>query len=179
MILIIDSHNYLYEAEALCRMFLRGGELKISENSEIPEGEDYIYTGIFGEKITVKASVEGKFLSAEDFSAEGQCQRLEYLLYDILSKLTGICPKWGTLTGIRPVKMALSYMDSGLSEDEVREKFRRERHISEEKLSLLMTTAMHEKEIKALSRPESVSLYISIPFCPGQMLLLFLHLPRH
>ncbi len=168
MILIIDSHTYLYEIEALCRMFLRGEELKVTENPKIPEGEDYIYTGIFGDKITAKASVEGKTMSAEDFSAENQCGKLELLVYDLLSKLTGIIPKWGTLTGIRPVKLALSYMDLGLCQEEVKQKLKRERRVSDEKLELLMATASSETGIRALSRPESVSIYISIPFCPSR-----------
>ncbi len=168
MILIIDSHPYLYEIEALCRMFLKGRELKVTQDAELPEGEDYVYTGIFGDKITVKASVEGKNLSAEDFSAEGQCRKLELLTYNVLSKLTGIYPKWGTLTGIRPVKLALSYMDMGLSEEQIRQKFKAERLISEEKLGLLMSTAKHEVKVRSLSRPESVSIYISIPFCPSR-----------
>ena len=168
MNLLIDSHPYHYEIEALCRMFLRGGELKISENAEIPEGEDYVYTGVSGDKISVSASVEGKTLSAEDFSAGEQCRKMERMLYEILSQLTGIAPKWGTLTGIRPVKLALSYMDRGMTGPEIRRKLKTERLVSGEKLDLLLTTAEHEKAIRALSRPESVSMYISIPFCPSR-----------
>ena len=46
MILIIDSHPFRYEMEALCRMFLHGRELKITEEAEIPPKEDYIYTAL-------------------------------------------------------------------------------------------------------------------------------------
>ena len=168
MILVVDSHPYRYEAESLARMFLRGEELKISENAQIPTGEDYIYTGVFGEKISVSASVEGKTLSMEDFSSENQCTKMELLLYKVLSVLTGVTPKWGTLTGIRPVKLALSYMDAGMSGEEVRNKLKTERLVSDEKLDLLLSTAEHEKAIRALSGPESVSIYISIPFCPSR-----------
>ena len=167
MVLVIDSHPYRYEAEALCRMFLRGRELKIFEGADIPE-EDFIYTGIFGDEISVRIKMDGKDLSAKAETSEGKAAKMEYLLYEILSEITGLEPKWGTLTGIRPVKLALSMMDNGLSAEDVRRKFREERLVSEEKLDLLMSTAEHERAIRALSKPESVSMYISIPFCPSR-----------
>lgn len=167
MILVIDSHTYRYEAEALCRVFLRGRELKIFEGADIPE-EDFIYTGVFGDEISVRVRMDGKDLSAKAETAEGKATKMEYLLYGILSKITGLSPKWGTLTGIRPVKLALQMMDKGISSEEIRKKFREERLVSEEKLDLLLSTAEHEKEIRALSKPESVSMYISIPFCPSR-----------
>ncbi|MBE6899968.1 MAG: coproporphyrinogen dehydrogenase HemZ [Ruminococcaceae bacterium] len=167
MILVIDSHPYRYEAEALCRMFLRGRELKIFEGTDFPE-EDFIYTGIFGDEIRVFVKMDGKELSAKAETAEGEAAKMEYLLYGILSEITGLLPKWGTLTGIRPVKLALQMMDKRITAEEIRRKFREERLVSEEKLDLLLSTAEHEKEIRALSKPESVSMYISIPFCPSR-----------
>ena len=167
MVLVIDSHPYRYEAEALCRMFLRGRELKIFEGADIPE-EDFIYTGIFGDEISVRIKMDGKDLSAKAETSEGKAAKMEYLLYEILSEITGLEPKWGTLTGIRPVKLALSMMDNGLSAEDVRRKFREERLVSEEKLDLLMSTAEHERAIRSLSKPESVSMYLSIPFCPSR-----------
>ncbi|MBR3610419.1 MAG: coproporphyrinogen dehydrogenase HemZ [Oscillospiraceae bacterium] len=167
MILVIDSHPYRYEAEALCRMFLRGRELKIYEGKDIPE-EDFIYTSVFGDDISVRIKMDGKELSSSGKAEENPAAKLEYILYEMLSEITGIRPKWGTLTGIRPVKLALSMMDKGFSAEEVREKFKKERLVSEEKLDLLMSTAEHETAIRALSKPESVSIYISIPFCPSR-----------
>ncbi len=167
MVLIIDSHPYRYEAEALCRMFLRGRELKIFEGADIPE-EDFIYTGVFGNEISVRIRMDGKDLSAKAETFEGKAAKMEYLLYEILSEITGLSPKWGTLTGIRPVKLALQMMDKGISADEVRRKFKEERLVSDEKLDLLLSTAEHERAIRAISRPESVSMYISIPFCPSR-----------
>lgn len=167
MILVIDSHPYRYEAEALCRMFLRGRELKIFEGADIPE-DDFIYTGVFGDGISVRIKMDGKDLSAKAEETGNKAQKMEYLLYKLLSEITGLLPKWGTLTGIRPVKLALSMMDNGLSAEELRRKFKEERLVSDEKLDLLLSTAEHERAIRALSKPESVSMYISIPFCPSR-----------
>ncbi len=167
MVLVIDSHPYRYEAEALCRMFLRGRELKIFEGEDIPE-DDYIYTAVKGDKVYVKVKTEGKELSKSREVSFGKAAEMEYILYEILSEITGIHPKWGTLTGIRPVKLALKMMDEGMSSEDIRNKLKRERLVSDEKLDLLLSTAEHEKAIRALSKPESVSIYISIPFCPSR-----------
>jgi len=56
----------------------------------------------------------------------------------------------------------------GMSKEEIRKKLKAERRVSDEKLDLLLATAANEVNIRALSRPESVSMYISIPFCPSR-----------
>ena len=168
MILIIDSHPFRYEMEALCRMFLHGRELKITEEAEIPPKEDYIYTALEGDEITVKAKIDGKYAEAKHTVENDHARNMELAVFGVLTEILSIRPKWGVLTGIRPVKLAMQLHDTGLSEEEIRKKLKEERLVSDEKLDLLLTTMEHELEIRASSRPNSVSLYISIPFCPSR-----------
>lgn len=168
MILIIDSHPFRYEMEALCRMFLHGRELKITEEAEIPPKEDYIYTALEGDEITVKAKIDGKYAEAKHTAENEHARNMELAVFGVLTEILSIRPKWGVLTGIRPVKLAMQMHDEGLSEEEIRKKLKEERLVSDEKLDLLLTTMEHELEIRASSRPNSVSLYISIPFCPSR-----------
>ena len=168
MILIIDSHPFRYEMEALCRMFLHGRELKITEEAEIPPKEDYIYTALEGDEITVKAKLDGKYAEAKRTAENDHARNMELAVFGVLTEILSIRPKWGVLTGIRPVKLAMQLHDMGLSEEEIRKKLKEERLVSDEKLDLLLTTMEHELEIRASSRPNSVSLYISIPFCPSR-----------
>ena len=168
MILIIDSHPFRYEMEALCRMFLHGRELKITEEAEIPPKEDYIYTALEGDEITVKAKIDGKYAEAKRTAENDHARNMELAVFGVLTEILSIRPKWGVLTGIRPVKLAMQLHDMGLSEEEIRKKLKEERLVSDEKLDLLLTTMEHELEIRAPSRPNSVSLYISIPFCPSR-----------
>lgn len=168
MILIIDSHPFRYEMEALCRMFLHGRELKITEEAEIPPKEDYIYTALEGDEITVKAKIDGKYAEAKHTAENEHARNMELAVFGVLTEILSIRPKWGVLTGIRPVKLAMQMHDEGLSEGEIRKKLKEERLVSDEKLDLLLTTMEHELEIRASSRPNSVSLYISIPFCPSR-----------
>ena len=168
MILIIDSHPFRYEMEALCRMFLHGRELKITEEAEIPPKEDYIYTALEGDEITVKAKIDGKYAEAKRTAENDHARNMELAVFGVLTEILSIRPKCGVLTGIRPVKLAMQLHDMGLSEEEIRKKLKEERLVSDEKLDLLLTTMEHELEIRASSRPNSVSLYISIPFCPSR-----------
>ncbi len=168
MNLIIASHPFRYEMEALCRMFLHGRELKITEENKIPPDDDYIYTALEGGKITVKAKIDGKYAETERFAETEQARNMEIAAYEVLAAILEIRPKWGVLTGIRPVKLAMLMHDEGLSAEEIRTKLREERLVSDEKLDLLLSTMEHELEIRALSKPNSVSLYISIPFCPSR-----------
>lgn len=168
MILIIDSHPFRYEMEALCRMFLHGRELKITEEAEIPPKEDYIYTALEGDEVTVKAKIDGKYAEAKRTAENDHARNMELAVFGVLTEILSIRPKWGVLTGIRPVKLAMQLHDMGLSEEEIRKKLKEERLVSDEKLDLLLTTMEHELEIRASSRPNSVSLYISIPFCPSR-----------
>lgn len=168
MILIIDSHPFRYEMEALCRMFLHGRELKITEEAEIPPKEDYIYTALEGDEITVKVKIDGKYAEAKRTAENDHARNMELAVFGVLTEILSIRPKWGVLTGIRPVKLAMQLHDMGLSEEEIRKKLKEERLVSDEKLDLLLTTMEHELEIRASSRPNSVSLYISIPFCPSR-----------
>ena len=168
MILIIDSHAFRYEMEALCRMFIAGRELKITEEEEIPPKEDYIYTALEGDEITVKAKIDGKYAEAKRTAENDHARNMELAVFGVLTEILSIRPKWGVLTGIRPVKLAMQLHDMGLSEEEIRKKLKEERLVSDEKLDLLLTTMEHELEIRASSRPNSVSFYISIPFCPSR-----------
>ena len=93
---------------------------------------------------------------------------MELAVFGVLTEILSIRQKWGVLTGIRPVKLAMQLHDMGLSEEEIRKKLKEERLVSDEKLDLLLTTMEHELEVRASSRPNSVSLYISIPFCPSR-----------
>ena len=88
-------------------------------------------------------------------------------LYTLLSERTGIVLPWGTLTGIRPTKIALTRLDEGWEEDKIRD-FMRETYLtSEEKIDLSVEIAKREKELLSqIDYENGYSLYVGIPFCP-------------
>ncbi len=104
---------------------------------------------------------------------------LKRLVYRVMCAFTGQTLPWGTLTGIRPTKIAMQLMDAGMDDAKMRDFFDREYRISEAKYRLCTTVAANERRIlkDAVSSGECVnsdfseplrgfSLYVGIPFCP-------------
>lgn len=92
---------------------------------------------------------------------------LHRALYQKLVKLSGKQLPWGTLTGIRPVKLVLNALECGIAPEEIVQTMRQEYFCSEEKLSLSLQVAKKEKKIlEQLLEKDSYSLYLGIPFCP-------------
>ena len=93
---------------------------------------------------------------------------LKYALYQLLVKLTGRTLPWGNLTGIRPAKLAMGMIESGMKNTEAAREMREKYLVSPEKTALAVTIANREREIlKDIDYENGYSLYIGIPFCPS------------
>ncbi|RPF48334.1 oxygen-independent coproporphyrinogen-3 oxidase [Hydrogenoanaerobacterium saccharovorans] len=180
MKIFIDGHDYQYEMESLVRMFFHGKSLPVQQG--VPDVEnDYIYTKAIrhanSTELMVTVKLGGELKNANDtvqndlqeYNAE--CERVfAVMLYRILTPMTGIQLKWGVLTGIRPVKFVHRFHEQGLSDEEIRRILTEKYLVSQQKINLMMETARREAQVLRLSKPNSYSLYISIPFCPTRCL---------
>lgn len=93
--------------------------------------------------------------------------RIKRLLYGLLSTITGKKLPWGTLTGIRPTKIAMTKLSEGLSENQIRSYMKETYLTSDEKIDLSIEIAAREKDIlSAIDYEHGYSLYVGIPFCP-------------
>lgn len=93
--------------------------------------------------------------------------RLKQNLYELLSGETGKKLPWGTLTGIRPTKIPMKFLEEGKSREEIRGYMKETYFTSGEKIELSIDIA--ERELALLSGIDyenGYSLYIGIPFCP-------------
>lgn len=77
---------------------------------------------------------------------------------------------WGTLTGIRPSKIATKLLKSGMSEEEAVAFFVSNYLTDKEKAELAVSVAKTELPIRNSIYENGVSLYIGIPFCPTRCL---------
>lgn len=92
-------------------------------------------------------------------------------IYQLFSKALDKQLPWGTLTGIRPTKIAFDGYEKGESSEEIIHRFQKDYLASEEKARLCTETVQKEKELlKAFPYKEGYSLYIGIPFCPSTCL---------
>ena len=85
----------------------------------------------------------------------------------MLAARTGKEMPWGFLTGIRPTKIALTRLEEGWKEEDIRS-FMKETYLaSDEKIDLSIEIAAREKKLlEPLDYERGYSLYVGIPFCP-------------
>ncbi len=122
------------------------------------------------------------FLSIKDMEKEVECSdtvivdfsdrfetknRIKRMLYLIANKLTKKTLPWGTLTGIRPTKIAMGKLMEYDREEEVAAYLKETYLASDAKISLSMEIAKREMELlSGIDYVHGYSLYIGIPFCP-------------
>ena len=94
--------------------------------------------------------------------------RMKQGIYQLFSKALDKQLPWGTLTVIRPTKIAFDGYEKGESSEEIIHRFQKDYLASEEKARLCTETVQKEKELlKAFPYKAGYSLYIGIPFCPS------------
>ena len=92
---------------------------------------------------------------------------IKQMFYRMLVKRVGRELPWGSLTGIRPTKIALTRLEEGWKPDEIRDYMKKTYMASDEKVDLSIEIAQREKELLApLDYERGYSLYVGIPFCP-------------
>ena len=89
------------------------------------------------------------------------------MFYQMLMERTGTRLPWGSLTGIRPTKIALTRLEEGWSGDDIRSFMKETNMASDEKINLSLEIAAREKKLlEPLDYERGYSLYVGIPFCP-------------
>lgn len=89
------------------------------------------------------------------------------MLYRLLVKLTKKELPWGTLTGIRPTKIARTMLMDGASDEECIDYMENQMLCTEEKTMLSLDIAKREiRLLDCLDYEDGYSLYIGIAFCP-------------
>jgi len=73
---------------------------------------------------------------------------------------------WGTLTGIRPAKVAAKLLCAGNSAQNSIEILSTEYNVSPERAELCVHTAQKALALKSTLTPNDAALYVGIPFCP-------------
>lgn len=140
-----DSTNNTNRYEELIKVFLRPEEYEICR-----DGQSDGLTGVY------------EFTGDQD--------RICRELYRDLTLLTGKSPKWGILTGIRPVKLAGEIRDEGYELNEVRRVLEDRYLLDESKSSLAAEILDYQRELAGKPANDSISLYVGIPFCPTRCL---------
>lgn len=168
MNLYVKNHNFHFELENLTRLFFPNEKITVIRDFSEPQ-PPYIYTEV-SDKITISVNI-GSFNKSETALKKLTDDDNELvsaqLLYKLLCDFTGLTQPWGILTGVRPVKL-LRRLAEESSEEQAVKKFEKDFFVSNEKIALSRETEHNERKILELSKPESFSLYVGIPFCPSR-----------
>lgn len=168
MNLYVKNHNFHFELENLTRLFFPNEKITVIRDFSKTQ-PPYIYTEV-SDKITISVNI-GSFNKSETAVKKLTDDDNELvsaqLLYKLLCDFTGLTQPWGILTGVRPVKLLRKLAEES-SEEQAVKKFEKDFFVSNEKTALSRETEHNERKILELSRPESFSLYVGIPFCPSR-----------
>lgn len=176
MFIAMQGHDFHFELENVARLFLPQESIRHGAPEQMPEGGVKAHTLLKkGDTVTrlwVRLTLDDFDEQAEEtlenshFAYKDECElRLATMLYHHLVKLCGFTQSWGVLTGVRPVKL-LRRLTAERGADAAVAYFRDRLLLSPEKLALSQQTLAAENRLLALSRPDSFSLYVSVPFCP-------------
>jgi len=77
-----------------------------------------------------------------------------------------IPPVWGSLTGIRPAKLATASLEAGKSEKAAIRSLSCDYHVSHERAVMSVEAAQCALRVKRSLLTRDIALYVGIPFCP-------------
>ncbi|MDW2798167.1 coproporphyrinogen dehydrogenase HemZ [Clostridium boliviensis] len=170
--LILDNQSFEQDIRELLMAFYPGERFLHEENPDEEfrlivrsvTGEDFFQLSLEDRehKITKTSGTEVDF--SDRFETKNRIKRM---LYGMAGELTKKVLPWGTLTGIRPVKITMTKLLSGSGEAEVSEYMKDTYFTSDQKAELSLEIAKRELELlSSIDYEKGYSLYIGIPFCP-------------
>ena len=105
-------------------------------------------------------------LSGTPYEREGQRRHaLGLSFFGAAKALLGISPAWGSLTGVRPTKVASLLLDEG-GEAHAERVLEETYSVTPERRRLVIEAALAGREAARALAPDEISLYVGIPFCP-------------
>ena len=180
MKLYLKGHDYKYATEQLLLMLFPG------QRPEYPtepaaEGEDSLVLTLSrtAGRATGHAVLtwEGRRYSRFAWCADpGEDDRLERdrvlqrvlknAFYRAGTDALGREPAWGALTGVRPVKIPTKALTRGLTPAQADRQLRDLYRVSPDRRRLAMDCALASIAVRDSLKPEELSLYVGVPFCP-------------
>lgn len=151
------------EKNVACTSHFVGNEGDATNHFVVTYGED---------SITVDWLEQKKIRFTVDFTDRNAVRNLlKRNLYLMLEEVLGTQLPWGTLTGIRPVKIVMKMLEEGKSDAEILSCMKEIYLASEDKTALSIEIAKREQKLLSkLDYKNGYSLYIGIPFCPSTCL---------
>ena len=185
MILLVQNDaEYEVDLRAMIGAFFLGEKVRTAKPDEVAQYDkdmfsqiDIMITALFDEKNTsIRMEEKGRVLYSAyvygDYTDRKRYRnKLKLAIYRLLSEYTGRTLPWGSLTGMRPTKIASAALEKGKSTSEIVDYYNYTYDASEEKANLATNVAIKEREIiETIDPVTDYCLYVGIPFCPTRCL---------
>ena len=168
---VLEGHELQNDVQTMIQVFLANRhyirtdtvtDAEITVKSEMKEGIASAMLYRRGEKASAwSMEYDEKMLTEKE-----QKRIIKRTIYELLKAETGIRPQWGLLTGVRPAKLISSLLEEGKTDKECLAFLTEDYLVMPHKAALALKVAKAERKILEDNRPEEISLYIGIPFCP-------------
>ncbi|MGN0242790.1 MAG: coproporphyrinogen dehydrogenase HemZ [Lachnospiraceae bacterium] len=166
-----SKEDFDYDIRALIQAFYHGTKITApSKENEWNLYVEYEETQVELRMETAGAGTDCRVIPYdEDKSA--MRNRLKQALYAMLCNHTHRRLPWGTLTGVRPTKIAYEAMEQGKSWEETVAWYEETYLTTHAKAVQSATVARKERQMLSdVPYREEYSLYVGIPFCPSRCL---------
>ena len=176
LVIELDRENLEYDVHSLVQAFYPEEQVRVlipessKEKRAELESKVRIWVAMDGNGATVRIDGRNYFWEStvageesDDLRKEGQHQRnaseeeerkrckdgFKRFLYQTLCQVTGRSLPWGSLTGIRPTKIAYQMLEQGKGREEITAYYRDKYFVSQEKANLSVDIAERERMLLA------------------------------
>lgn len=123
-----------------------------------------------GERLVIRKEDEGGegFSRSYSFSRAIKKEDIKRSFYYFLEELTARSFPWGTMIGVRPVKIALKLLREGKGKEEIIDHYEKNYLVKREKAIEAIGIAQRERDVLKRIHEDSIGLYLHMPFCPSK-----------
>lgn len=176
---VLAGHDMKHAAEEMLLHLLPTETLTRVEHEE--EGDICVSTlreengkATASARVTIGSRAEERTMSAEIEGLDTLAYKralstiVKTTIYDAVVPFLDAPPVWGSLTGVRPAKLARGLVERGKTRGEAAVMLRDTYHVSPERTALTIRAAATAMEMDKDIGENDISLYVGIPFCPSR-----------
>ena len=174
----VNSQGFSYDVHSLVKAFYPEEDVAIVVSDDDPEADLTVFVSC-GD--VPKDDTTSGYVKVENTHGAGRVERYEEYrdltrplvknllkrnLYEVLASVSSRSLPWGTMTGIRPVKVPMKLIRQNEDDERILEYLKSVYYCSDRKARLAIEIAHREKKILDGLNENGFSLYVGIPFCP-------------
>jgi len=128
--------------------------------------EDGLLTAHTQITIGDKTAEASRQMNAQEETVRLRRQMLQQCYYAAAVQLLPAPPAWGALAGVRPTKISTRHLLEGGSAASADALLEDVYYVTPQRRQLAVACSQSTVAAAALARPEDISVYVGIPFCP-------------